>query len=213
MSEQILLPEEAPLFSSQVHYTPSLHQDFQTGYRLSGLLQIVLSIWIIIASFLYWLLLPDTRLAVLYLVIGGILLATRVPLFLPRKKGSFSYKQMLYTQGGKEPRQLVRFYRDRVFCTNLQSGTHASYAYTEVTRLIETKHLLLLVLKFKLALVVDKDTLEGGSARELKAHLLRRCPNMKKKVRSDKPGRAVTAAVILVIILTMALCLFSLLPR
>lgn len=115
----------------------------------------------------------------LYLIIEGIRVFTR-------RGGGIHYKRSLLTNGGKPVRCSIRFCEDAVITVNLDSDSSSSLAYDQLTTLLETKNLLLLGMKLRLYLIVDKRTLTGGRTALLE-FLHEKCPRL-RKVRSLTPG-------------------------
>ena len=106
---------------------------------------------------------------------------------------------MVHANGGKPVHQLYFFDENSILTRNRDNGNENRYGYDQIYSIIESKNLLILTMKYRLCLIVEKRWLRGGTVEELKAHLLNSCPNCKKRIRRDKAGRIVN--IILAVIM------------
>lgn len=62
----------------------------------------------------------------------------------------------------------------------------AEYGYEDCSRLIETDNNLYLIMKDDQGMILDKSNVEGGSAEELRTHLIERCSAKLEKMEFPK---------------------------
>lgn len=175
-------------FKDEVIHDLAVHKEFVRSYQHSStirsvfnLLYCLLLIWFIskfsLAKIVYY-----------YLVIALVFLI--VHLLTHPKNGDINYKRMLQSNNGQPIHWVFTFCDDGIHCTCPQNGNNSEYRYDQFRRMIESEHLLLLVMKYRTCLVLDKRWLQGCTAGELTAFLLERCPNIRgKKPKKTTFGR------------------------
>ena len=119
-------------------------------------------------------------------------------------KKSLRKRQM--TMGEAVPSARVEL-GDRIYA-HTPGRSEVAYTYSVVLGLLETEHYLILRMKYNLALMVEKDTLEGGTAEELTQFLFQRCGNMRRKRTETMRGKR--PFCIFLTVLTMGLFLVCL---
>lgn len=129
------------------------------------------------------------------------------------KDGGIAYKQLLFQHEGKTPHQLSYFEEEHLASHNLSTGRQRTTPYSHFVQLWESKNLLVLILDVNMYQLIDKRTLSGGTADDLIAFLMEKCPNLKKKVFTGRLGRFMRRLVWTVIaaaLVISALCFFHL---
>lgn len=105
------------------------------------------------------------------------------------RKGGLQYKQMLTANGGLVPRNRLTISEGTIYAENMDNGNKVTYRFEQIRGIGETKNLILVLLEYRLGLAIDKRTLTGGTAEELKRYLLTSCPRLKKhRVQSGTSG-------------------------
>lgn len=146
-----------------------------------------------------------------FLLFSGVYLLILAINWLRNRNGDIQYKRTLASNGGKPMSNSLFFMEDSIQALNNDTGNKVSYTYDQIIYIVETQNLLLLVMKYRLCLVVDKRTLVGGTKDDFAAFLLERCPNnRRKKPRSDKSGKIINYTFYTVIILGSLLCILNL---
>lgn len=134
---------------------------------------------------------------------------------LPRltaRKGNIQYKRSLVANGGKPVHGALLFYEDGFTDRNLDTGNEVAYRYDQIRKIIETNHLLVLVLDYRLGVLLDKDTIAGGSLEDLKAFLLEKSQKIrKKKISYSKSGTWIHHIAVASVIAMLIASLLSLL--
>lgn len=192
---------ENTLFTAETIYDAALHNEFRSGYKHASLLRTILGI-LLIPMFTLYIFLFDLgdHLIYAYLFWGLVIGLIRIPQLFTAKRGGPQYKRMVYANGGKPVHSVYVFEEAGILTRNRDNGNENRYGYDQIRSIIETKNLLILTMEYRLCLIVEKRWLRGGSAEELKAFLLERCPNCKRKVRRDKAGRIVNILLTIVLI-------------
>ena len=133
---------------------------------------------------------------VLYLIIEGIR-------FLTNLGGGIHYKRTLETNGGKPVRCAVQFYENHILSLNLDTGSKSTLTYDQVKAIFETKNLILLSMKYRIFLIVDKRALTGNQ-QTFCSFLLEHCTKIKrKKVHSIRSGQIINRIKWIVIFLLL----------
>lgn len=194
--------EQTYHFKTETIYDVAVHNEFQNGFKHASLIRTILGIFLTatFASYIFLFQL-DIQLVYVYLILGALVFVIRAPQLIAGKKGNLQYKRMVHANGGKTVHQIITFEETDIRTVNRDNKNENHYGYDQILSLIETKNLLLLTMKYRLCLVVEKRWLKGGTVEELKAFLQNRCPNVKKKVRGDKFGRIVNIVLIVVLVI------------
>lgn len=123
------------------------------------------------------------------------------------RKGSRYYKQIQVMNHGKPYEHTIFFADGEIHTVESSSGNVQRFSYDHLHSVHETKNLLILVFDGGICLLVDKNTLTGGSKEEFIAFLKGCCPNFKGKASKCTFRRIITAvyAVVLVVVLFIGL--------
>ena len=95
------------------------------------------------------------------------------------KKGNIYYKRMLQANNNQPIVQDCFFTDDSIHIINHPSENHLTFAYDQLCYGILSENLLVFVLKHRSCLVIDMDTLAGGSIEDLYAFIKERAPKFK----------------------------------
>ena len=163
-------------FKSSYKYTKELYTEFNKGLRWRErlyylIIMVLIIITILLVGFIFFL---D------YHFVGfmSIILIILSVACIIMDRTSLNYKRMVESHNGKEPSL------DIILTDNLIIGkdgkNKSEYSYDAVRRVVETNNLVILVLKYKLGITLDKRNLTGGNVKDLEKFLLKKCPNVKK---------------------------------
>lgn len=137
----------------------------------------------------------------IYLVIDGIRL-------LSHRKGGIHFKRSLVANGGQPVHASIQFREEDILSLNLDNQGKSSFQYSQINAVYETKNLLLLAMKYRLFLIVDKRTL-SGSREDFITFLLPRCSKIRrKKIRNVKTGQIINAIKWAFILIMLVIALF-----
>lgn len=116
------------------------------------------------------------------------------------RKGGLQYKQMLTANGGLVPRNQLTISEGTIYAENMDNGNKVTYRFEQIRGIGETKNLILVLLEHRLGLAIDKRTLTGGTAEELKRYLLTSCPRLKKHRVQSGTGGCVRKGIIIALL-------------
>ena len=102
-------------------------------------------------------------------------------IFSNPRKGNIHYKRMLQSNNGQPVQQNLYFTVDCVHIVNQPSGNHADFAYDQFRYAIESTNLLILVMRHRSCLILDKHNIKGGNYQELFDFLKERNPKLRGK--------------------------------
>ncbi len=97
--------------------------------------------------------------------------------FMMIKTTKIGYERMVISEG-KEPTWNYEFFEDKV--VSHRDEFKREFFYDQITKFFETKHFILLHLKYNLHIVIDKNNLNTG-VDEIKSFLMNRCTLVKDK--------------------------------
>ena len=95
-------------------------------------------------------------------------------------KNKNSYKVYKDLNNGTDLKITVTINKEKIIL-NSENGNTSNYTFNQIISLIETKNLIILKLKHNLGIIIDKQSLTGGTKEELIDYLLSVCENIKKK--------------------------------
>ena len=113
-----------------------------------------------------------------YFLIFSLALLIGFILSNPRK-GNIHYKRMLQANNNQPVLQDSFFADDGIYIINHPSENRLQFAYDQLCYGILSDNLLIFVLKHRTCLVIDTDTLTGGSSKDLFTFLKEHCPQLK----------------------------------
>lgn len=163
-----------PIFSSHFLTTKELHNDFNmVGYRKLK------------RDYLFFLCFTTFEIIILILVgnydlVGvGLFISflMTVLYFGTQKRIAVNYEREIIS-AGKDRTLRYELFDDKIVVT--VEGRERDFFYDQITKLYETKQFLLLHLKHQLYITIEKSSL-NGSPDEVKAFLLTKCTQVKKK--------------------------------
>lgn len=163
-----------PIFSSQFLSTKELHNDFNmVNYRKLR------------RDYLFFLCFTTFEIIILILtgnydLVGfGLFISflMTVLYFRTQKRIAVNYERELISVG-KDRALSYELFDDKIVAS--VEGRERDFFYDQITKLCETKHFLLLHLKHQLFITIEKSGL-NGSPDEVKAFLLTKCTQVKKK--------------------------------
>lgn len=197
------------IFQTETIHDLNVHREFSRGFLYSNKGRSILLLAGSIAT--VYLITQLDSLFVMYLIIASSLISLISLLTRNSKKGDITYRRMLFSNDGKPVHQIIQIRDDEILCTNRYTGNQTTFHYERFESVIETEHLLILTMKYRLCLILEKRWLRGGTADELKEYLFDHCTNIKKK-RPRNPcfGKWVYRFYIVVLIVGLILALLNL---
>ena len=128
--------------------------------------------------------------------------------FLVNKNGGTAYKQILSNNNGAPPHLQLTFLDEHIQKFNPVTNGTQIIEYFRIRNVLETEHLIILILEHRQALFFQKDTVTGGPLNTFLSALLEHCPNIKrKKLASLLPGKIVHCLMIGVSVVSLILAI------
>lgn len=118
--------------------------------------------------------------------------------------GGMAYKRLVGNNNGINPRNHITIADGKIHAQNLDNGNSLCFDFDKVRKIGETKNLIVILLDLHQGLMLDKRTLTGGTAEDLKHHLLSNCPKLKKKKVQKGNGYHIRHRIVVVL---FAICL------
>lgn len=169
-------------FKSSYKYTKELYAEFNKGLRwrerLYYLIMIVLIILTVLSiGFIFFL---D------YHFVGymAIILIFMSIICVLLDRSSLNYKRMVESHNRKEVCLDIVLTDDCIL--GIDGKNQSEYSYDSIKRIVETNNLIILVLKYRLGITIDKRNLTGGSLSDLKKFLSKKCLKVKKIEQAQK---------------------------
>lgn len=106
---------------------------------------------------------------IVFLLVGIVCLV--MPFFLYKSSRDKKYAKQVANNGGKPLERKISFYSDalEIFSNN---GAHSVFEYSNITKIISSKNLYVLVIQKKLSLLVPKDSFVMGNLEEWKVFMM-----------------------------------------
>jgi len=95
-------------------------------------------------------------------------------------RSKLQYNRSISANGGKPLHHTVTINQDGILIVE-DDGNKSTYKFEQIIGMGETKNLIILKMKYNLGIIVQKDTLTGGTQEELVSYLVEKCANLKPK--------------------------------
>lgn len=171
-------------FKAETIHDLPIHKEFRFAAQCTSIRTNVT--WIVCSVLLIWYIHHFDVALCVYLFLGIFACFLVSYLMQNSKKGDSSYRRLLEINQGQPRHAIHGFTEDGIHTTNVITGSQETIPYTLFAKLVETKNLFILMTKYRMCYILDKQNLEGGTPEEFAAFLLAHCPNIKKK-RVSKP--------------------------
>lgn len=197
------------LFKSYVIQNLPTYREFNQGYTQSN--RFVSFCYIYITALILYLVFQfdSAATAYMFLPLSAFLLIIHLIQAFVNHKGNIHYKRMLNGNMGKPVEMDVLFTESGIQIFDQQQGRIGANSYDQIIGVLETKNLIVLMMKYRQGLMVNKNTLLGGSREEFLDFLRIHCSKWKKKkVKSGLFGRIVhrVFATVLILSTLLAVC-------
>ncbi len=134
------------------------------------------------------------------------------PLLLARrnKDGGSGYKQLLFASDNQTPHSICTLEEDGILVCNTHTDREELHRYDSFVSMCESKNLLLLVTDIKMVVVIDKNQLEKIDRNALVSSLQKKCPKLKRKIKTGRSSRVLIKISYVLAVLTAVLAVASL---
>lgn len=196
-----LTQPKQPRFYSKLYVTKDIYDEFsQLNYirlKKTYIVYLVISVLAFISAVFNH--------SLTYFVLDVLVLASALSLyFRVNKTTKLGYERLEFSNGGTVSEYSSELYDNRIVTINEKNDKE--YSYSAVEKLLETKTLLLLGMKYNMYIMINKS--DFSNIEELKAFLLSECKGVKKKEFIDISNRKKVSFVLL-IIMTVIVALFA----
>ena len=191
-------------FSSKYTLDYKTYKEFSSGYiatRKSSMITLFVVLALLILCIIY----RNYETVITFGVLFGIFA------FLIKVTGrnKLQYKRYKSLNNNEDVEANIKIGKDKIISTS-KKGDIASYEFSQITGIIETKNLLVLKLKYNMGIIINKNNLEGGTKEELINYLFSVCNNLKKKKVTNSKGllvlrRAMFVLLAIIVILSIVL--------
>lgn len=182
------------------------YNEFVSAFSATNLLRKILKV-LIVVYFSYFFLISfiitkDYR-SIMFFAI--LLLLIFLINYKNKKNGNLQYKRMLSVNKGNPVHNEITIKNDGIHALNVDTQNKSEYTFEQIKYVIESSNLLILMMDYRLGLIMDKNTLTGGTTEELVNFIFENATNIKrKKVRKARSNKIIS--VIGFIVLIMILC-------
>lgn len=159
-----------------------MYKEFSSAILATNTAKIILS-FILLALFVFYLCMEMFEIVAAVGAFFGIVLL----IILISGRYNLGYKRYRSLNGDKDVEITVKINDEKIVNTR-QDGSISYFEFSQITRVVETKNLLILMLKYNSGIIITKNNIEGGTKEELIRHLLLKCPKVKpqKALKSEK---------------------------
>lgn len=190
----------------QTNYTLDLntYKEFSKGYFYSkksivcilSLLTIIIILLLLLKSYRYAI---GYSVFVIFYMLMCILLS----------KNKINYKRTLENNKGNPPTINIELTEEEIRGTNLETKNKIGYLYTQIIGIIETKNLIILKMNYNQGLILNKNTLSGGTETELIEYVYSKCPNIKNgKVIKSKINNIIMNIILVTVSILLILGIY-----
>lgn len=166
-------------FKVETIHDLGFHREFTRSYIRASLLRSVFNL--AYTLLLFWFISMFSLPAAVYSYLGIAAVFLAAYLISHPRKGDIQYKRILQNNNDEPPHLVYTFHEDHIHCLQPKNGNKQDFSYDLFRRMIESENLLILVMKHRSCLILDKRWVHGGQPEELIAFLAAHCPNMRRK--------------------------------
>ncbi len=161
---------------------------------------IIVSLFFIVAS-IYNIIIGNFYYAIYFCVMELIVLFF---FFIRLKSSSYNYNRMLMGNNGLEYVRDITINSKGITIKKKEIKDETTYSFENIIGITESKNLILLNLKYNVAVIIDKNNLKGGTKEELFKYLFEVYPNIKKKkIKNAKTNKIVSLICFIITIITL----------
>lgn len=201
--------EENILFKSHVVQDLPTYREFNRGFARTGTAHTISRVVVILCTLFFAAGMDSLVYVYGFLALLALWSVVGLVQWIASRGGSVHYKRQLSANFGKPPAQDYHFTASAILPVSEGQNLPGGILYNQVQRVYETKNLLVLVLPYRQAVLVGKDSLEGGTQEEFLNFLRRSCMNWKHgKVGKGTAARVLTGiwAVCIAVTAVLAIC-------
>ena len=168
-----------PIYKSSYYHDLATHKEFKHSYTAANVLSNIL---LLAYSFLMvWDIQSFYESYYVFRFLIFALIVCVIYIIRNPRKGDLQYKRMLQTYGGQPYRQEHYFTESGLHVVITPSGNQADFTYDQFRYVIESKNLLILVMRYRSCIIIDKSTMSADNVETFYAFLKAHCPKLRGK--------------------------------
>lgn len=183
--------EEKICFQSEIHCDLATYKTFHKANLENHLRTSIFGLLYILCVLILLSSLDSTYTAKLLLALSVFSIGIWLFQWHRNRDGGIGYKRILRESGGQIPHNLITVDESGITQRNLATERVITVEFSSIREIWESKTLLFLLDDLRIVHIIDKSTLTGGSRDALVSFLRKRCPKMKKRVKTGRLGRVV----------------------
>lgn len=169
-------------FSSKYTLDYKTYKEFSKGYIATKKSSIVM-LFVVLVLLILYMFYRDYETVILF----GSLFLIFAFLIIVTGRNKLQYKRYKSLNNNEDLDANIKIGKEKIISTSKRGDT-SNYEFSQIVGIIETKNLVILKLEYNMGIIIDKNTLEGGTKEELIEYLFSVCKNLKKKkvIKSKK---------------------------
>lgn len=183
-------------FNSTYTLSYKTYKDFSNGYLATKRSNIII-LFLIVVVLILNIIFKHYESVILFCLVFIIL--TLIYKIIGRDKNTYRRSKSL--NNGEEVEVNVTIDSEKITLTS--TNNVSSYDFNQVIGIVENNNLLILKLKYNMGIILNKDTLTGGTKEELVDYLLLMCKNIKKKKVINAHMGIVLRKIILIVFMVL----------
>lgn len=196
------------IFQTETIHDLPLHKEFNRAFARTVWVRNLLLILTCFALLVLTNLFTDQFVIYCFLIASVTVIVIR--LILENNSRNINYRRMLLLNNGNAQHLNIDICHDGIHCTNLENNNKLDLRYDLFRYIVDTQNLLVLVMPYNQAVILDKHHVQGGTVEELTKFLLDKCPNIKRKrVRKPTLGTWIGRITAVIYVITLIFALFS----
>ena len=180
-------------FSTKYTLDYKTYKEFSNGYIATKKSSII-TLFVVLALLVLCIILRDYETVITF----GVIFLIFAFLIKVTGRNKLQYKRYKSLNNNEDLETNIKIGKEKIISTS-EKGDTASYEFSQIIGIIETKNLLILKLEYNMGIIINKNNLEGGTKEELIDYLFSMCNNLKKKKVTNSKRWLIVRRVIFVL--------------
>ena len=180
-------------FSTKYTLDYKTYKEFSNGYIATKKSSII-TLFVVLALLVLCIILRDYETVITF----GVIFLIFAFLIKVTGRNKLQYKRYKSLNNNEDLETHIKIGKEKIISTS-KKGDTASYEFSQIIGIIETKNLLILKLEYNMGIIINKNNLEGGTKEELIDYLFPVCNNLKKKKVTNSKRWLIVRRVIFVL--------------
>ena len=180
-------------FNSKYTLDYKTYKEFSAGYIATNKSSIIM-LFVVLVLLILCIIYKNYETVITF----GVLLGIFALLKKVTGRSKLQYKRYKSLNNNEDEEGNVKIDKEKIVYT-WKKGNIASYDFSQIIGIIETKNLIILKLKYNMGIILNKNNLDGGTKEELIKYLFSVCNNLKKKKVINSKGWLVVRRVMFVL--------------